>query len=87
MHMIYGHCLQNFLSLKIHNQHVQFDNNLSAFSMESSLASSLQCILSIALYCFFYRSRLASLQVRMEASTFKNNHGDPPIISVNIQVK
>ena len=43
---------QIVLSLKINNQHVQFDNNLSAFSIESSL----QCILSIALYCFFYRS-------------------------------
>ena len=27
---------------------------------------------------------MASLQVRMEASTFRNIHGDPPIISVNI---
>ena len=48
------------------------------------MASSVQCFLSIALYCFFYRSWLASLQVRMEASTLRNTHGDPPKISVNL---
>ena len=44
-------------------------------------ALSLQCILSIALYFFFYRSRLALLQVRMEASTFRNIQGNPPKIN------
>ena len=45
------------------------------------MALSLQCILSIALYFFFYRSWLALLQVRMEASTFRNFEGNPPKIN------